>query len=202
MATDDDINHPLTRNEMKLIRETIEGGMAKITIRADERDKRYEERFKASETSVTTALAAQKEAVFAAFVASEKAIVKAETAQTSYNERSNEFRQALDDQAKLQLSKTEALQTFKSQDDKLEEVKNRIGKLETMSSNLLGLPIGLEDTRNRVGKIETTLASIISTSVATEKGVSNTVLYIGMVLSFLFSLIGMLRMIYSLIKLK
>jgi hypothetical protein len=62
----------------------------------EERDKRY-----------AAAFLAQERAVEAAFLASEKAIVKAEIAQAAYNERSNEFRAALDDQAKLFIPRTE-----------------------------------------------------------------------------------------------
>lgn len=62
-----------------------------------ERDDRYTQMFSSYSAAVT-----------AAFEASEKAITKAEVAQTAYNARSNEFRSSLDDQAKLLLSRTEA----------------------------------------------------------------------------------------------
>ena len=192
-------NHPLTRNEMKLIRESIAEEMKVISTQANERDKRYEERFKASETAVIAALASQKESVLAAFMASEKAIAKAENAQTAYNERSNEFRQTLDDQAKSLLSRMEATQIFKAQEDKVEDVKTRIGKTEATLNGLSGVITAVEDIRGRINKMEAALAGISSTSIAKEKDVSNTVLYIGMSLSFLFSLVGMLGMIYSFI---
>jgi uncharacterized phage infection (PIP) family protein YhgE len=190
----------ITPREMRLIRESIKEGMEKLSIRADERDKRYEERFKASETSVTAALVAQKEAVNTAFVTSERAIAKAETAQTAYNERSNEFRQALDDQAKLQLSRTEASQIFKAQDDKLEDIKNRLGKVETVTTLLASTSTILNDIKNQVAKQDITIASITTSASAQEKDISKVVLYIGLALSFLFSLMGMLGMIYGYIK--
>jgi hypothetical protein len=194
------INRPLTFAEMKLIREVLEEGMNLISIRADERDKRYEERFRNSEAAVNTALAAQKEAVAAAFTASERAITKAEDAQAAYNSRSNEFRQTLDDQAKLLLSAREANQRFDTQDGKLEDTKSRIGKMETAMVNLPGVVLAVEDIKARLGKMDTTLATLTSTSAATEKDTSRVVLYIGMALSFLFSLVGVLGMIYSFIK--
>ena len=73
----------------------------------DERDKQYDARFRTAEIAVTVAFAAQKESTANAFLASEKAIVKAEEAQRAYNERSNEFRGQLDDQAKMLMPRSE-----------------------------------------------------------------------------------------------
>lgn len=87
-----------------------------------ERDRTYEARFKASEVAVNAALASQEKAVAAAFLASEKAIVKAEVAQKDYNERSNEFRGQLDDQAKTLMPRPETLTMFSAMEDKLESV--------------------------------------------------------------------------------
>jgi hypothetical protein len=99
-----------------------------------ERDRRYEQRFASAETAVAAALAAQqvavaaalqaqKEATAAAFAASEKAIVKAELSQTNYNERSNEFRAALDDSNKSNISRNEADSRFKAVESKIEDMK-------------------------------------------------------------------------------
>ena len=84
----------------------------------DERDRQYDMRFRAAEIAVQAALLAQKEAVANAFVASEKAIIKAEEAQRDYNQRSNEFRGQLDDQAKLLMPRVEVVGLFKGIDDK------------------------------------------------------------------------------------
>jgi hypothetical protein len=89
----------------------------------DERDRQYDMRFRASEIAVNAALVAQEKAVTSAFAASEKAIIKAEDAQREYNQRSNEFRGQLDDQAKLLIQRAEALGLFKSSDDKLETMR-------------------------------------------------------------------------------
>jgi hypothetical protein len=84
-----------------------------------ERDRLYDMRFKASEIAVSAALAAQEKSVNAAYAAQEKAVLKAEDAQKEYNQRSNEFRGQLDDQAKLLMARSEALGMFKSVDEKL-----------------------------------------------------------------------------------
>jgi len=103
----------------------------------DERDRLYDMRFKAAETAVNTALAAQEKAVNAAlaaqekqtassFMASEKAIVKAEDAQREYNVRSNEFRGQLDDQAKTLMPRPESLTMFRATEDKLASAKGEL----------------------------------------------------------------------------
>lgn len=61
-----------------------------------ERDRRYDQQFKSGETAVTAALAAQKELTSAAFASSEKAIVKAEEAQRSYNASHNDLIRKMD----------------------------------------------------------------------------------------------------------
>jgi hypothetical protein len=126
---------------------TPTGGDARPTITdreflervMDERDRLYDTRFKAAETAVAAALAAQEKAVGAAlaaqekqtassFLASEKAIVKAEDAQREYNVRSNEFRGQLDDQAKTLMPRPEATTMFKALEDKTYGVKGELDR--------------------------------------------------------------------------
>lgn len=114
---------------------------------ADERDRFYLEKFKASEVAVGAAITAQKEQTTSSFAASEKAIVKAEEAQREYNVRSNEFRGQLDDQAKRLMPREEAVSNFKSVDDKLEEVKKSIDILRENSKKDIA---DLRETRSNV----------------------------------------------------
>lgn len=86
----------------------------------EERDRRYSENFTARDIGVTAALAAAEKAVNAALVSSDKATGKAEQAQKEYNERSNEFRGQLDDQAKTLMPRSEALLLINTQAEKLE----------------------------------------------------------------------------------
>lgn len=102
-----------------------------VGIKIDERDRLYDTRFKAAEVAVNAALAAQEKAVTAAFLASEKAIVKAEDAQKDYNQRSNEFRGQLDDQAKTLMPRIETIGLFKAADDKGEALRKDLeGKID------------------------------------------------------------------------
>jgi len=98
----------------------------------DERDQRYENRFKAQETQRQSEMAGAKELTKAAFDSAKEAITKSEAAQSAYNARSNEFRQALDDQNRIQLPRVEADARFKALDDKIEELKK--GTLRTVIS--------------------------------------------------------------------
>jgi hypothetical protein len=92
----------------------------------DERDRLYAIQFKAAETAVNAALAAQEKATASAFSASEKAIVKAEEAQKEYNVRSNEFRGQLDDQNKLMMPRVESISMHRSTDDKISVIQKSL----------------------------------------------------------------------------
>ena len=72
----------------------------------DERDRRYTERADND-----------RRAVEAAFKASEKAIQKAEEAQTAYNETHNELSRKLDDQNKATMPRTEIEARFQTASD-------------------------------------------------------------------------------------
>lgn len=89
----------------------------------DERDRLYKERDESRKTAVDAALQAAKEKTTDAFLASEKAIVKAEDAQREYNARSNEFRGQLDDQAKTLMPRIEADAKFQALEDKFEALR-------------------------------------------------------------------------------
>jgi hypothetical protein len=98
---------------------TLRVELASLRQLVDERDRLYGSQFAGSRTAVDAALTAQKEQVAAAFLASEKAIVKAEDAQREYNVRSNEFRGQLDDQAKTLMPRPESAALFRAADEKL-----------------------------------------------------------------------------------
>lgn len=136
------------------VREFFQLWLERLEAFYGERDRRYEDRFRAieggtaekfraAEVAVAAALAAQEKAVNAAFLASEKAIVKAEGAQSDYNERSNEFRGQLDDQAKTLISKDEAITRFVVGEQRLEDAKGAIG-------------VQLDDIKRQLGSLRET----------------------------------------------
>jgi hypothetical protein len=116
-----------TKEQVKALRELV-----------DERDRLYKERDESRKTAVDAALQAAKEKTTDAFVASEKAIVKAEDAQREYNARSNEFRGQLDDQAKTLLPRFEADSKFRAQEDKLEGLRKEVQSLRESRSETSG----------------------------------------------------------------
>jgi len=127
----------------------------------DERDRRYEDKFSAAAIAVTAALQAQEKASNERFSASEKAIEKAEKSQADYNLRSNEFRQALDDQAKLQYTRVEANTRFGTADASLEEVKSRVSELEQSRSALGGRYAANEQGQAKIALWVLGIAAII-----------------------------------------
>jgi ribosome maturation protein Sdo1 len=65
-----------------------------------EMDRRYEQRFKASQIAIREALAAAEKAVLAALAAAEKAVEKAETAANNRFEAGNEIKAAMEAQSR------------------------------------------------------------------------------------------------------
>lgn len=117
----------------------------------DERDRQYGIQFKAAEETVHAALASQDRQMTSSFLSSEKAIAKAEQAQSEYNIRSNEFRGQLDDQAKLLMPRAEAQSMFTAYEDKLENVK------EVIVSNKDATDIAADRLRDEFAKEITSL---------------------------------------------
>ena len=97
----------------------------------DERDKRYEERFKAMDEKTGLALTSSKEAV-----------TKAETATEKRFDAVNEFRGTLSDQASTLLPRAEAGARFSGYDEKLEEIKKEIVFLRETRSQMQGRSFG------------------------------------------------------------
>lgn len=97
--------------EVRSLRAEMEGLctlMDERDRRMDERDRRYEQRFVAQETAVASALVSQEKFNSAAAQNAKEAILKAEAAQLGVNERSNEFRAQLGDQANTLMPRKES----------------------------------------------------------------------------------------------
>jgi chromosome segregation ATPase len=92
----------------------------------DERDKLYKERDDSRRTAVDAALAAVKEQTKSSFEASEKAIVKAEEAQKSYNTSHNDLSRKMDEQYKAMTPQSEARLKWDNTDKELMEVRKDV----------------------------------------------------------------------------
>jgi hypothetical protein len=89
------------------LKEYFRSELEALTDKMNERDRFY-----------LAQIAEQKNLNENSFRSADKAVSKAEQAQKEYNERSNEFRGQLDDQAKTLMARTEVLSMFKAAGDK------------------------------------------------------------------------------------
>jgi len=155
---------------------TIERWLLSLERLMDERDRRYEDRFTALDRATEKALVAVREQTAAAFKANETAIGKAEDAQRSYNERSNEFRGQLDDQAKRLMAREEALTKFSVVDDKIEDIKRELVKLRETQMETGGRRVQQQETQQTV-----------------RWGIGQTIAVVGVLTAILVALIELLR---------
>jgi hypothetical protein len=102
----------------------------------DERDRLYMGKFGDGKIAVDDALKAQKELTNASFASSEKAIVKAEESQKSYNEGHNDLSRKMEVQYGLMMPRAEAVAEFRSILEKIDSAKtNSDERVAAMESN-------------------------------------------------------------------
>jgi hypothetical protein len=89
-----------------------------------------DERFGAQEKAVGAALAAAEKAVAAALAAADRAVAKAEAASERRFDSVNEFRAALDDNARRLLPRAEAEARLKGMEEKLDLLTARVNARE------------------------------------------------------------------------
>lgn len=124
---------------------THEPNLREITAHIDgmdrlyeERDRRYEDRFKAQETAVAAALAAQEKLTAAAFAAAKEAVLKQENSQSSYNAGHNDLSRKMENQYATMLPRQEADNRFKSFEEKYEDLKKEVANLRESRSEGTG----------------------------------------------------------------
>jgi hypothetical protein len=119
MADKSRLPHELSLRELCAELQGFRTLMEERDKRYDERDKRVDQSFRESKEAVQSALAAAKEQTGATFLASEKAIVKAEDAQRAYNQAHNDLLRKQD----LLVPRLEWEGRNKSIDDKLIDLR-------------------------------------------------------------------------------
>lgn len=102
------------------LKEHLEGLISYLKDVSDERDRLYKERHDSAD----------------------KAIIKAETAQREYNERSNEFRGQLDDQAKRLVSRLEVESMIKEVEARIARNVEDIREIREKTSAGGGVAVG------------------------------------------------------------
>ena len=111
-------------------------------------DKRYEQEFDNQKLAVKDALAAQKELTNAAFASSEKAIVKAEDSQRTYNAGHNDLSRKMETQYSLMVPDIQHKSDLKAIEEKIESFKNSVFK----QFDNVNLDIrGLRESRSETG---------------------------------------------------
>jgi hypothetical protein len=124
-------------------------------------EKHYDARLSEMKDAMITAMTAVEKLTAAAFAANKEAILKAEEAQRSYNERSNEFRGQLEDQAHRLMPREEALSKFNGIESKFDEFrkyfeekandnKNNIAKMRETLMQMMGEKSQRQETRQTV----------------------------------------------------
>jgi hypothetical protein len=106
-------------------------------------DKRYNERFEAQDKAVAAALAAQKELTSAAFASSEKAIVKAEDSQRTYNAGHNDLSRKMEEQYKLMVPLTEHKADLLNMEKRMDRMGEDVKGLRESRSGVEGKGIGI-----------------------------------------------------------
>lgn len=87
-------------------------------------------RFETQDRAVAAALAAQEKAVAAALAAADRAVAKAEAASERRFESVNEFRSALNDNARTLIPRAEAEERFRGVAEKLDVLTARVNARE------------------------------------------------------------------------
>ena len=115
---------PLEKDHTEFnLREYVSLRFETLEILIDERDKQYDARFRAAESAVTAALTAAEKQNFAASQASEKAITKAEAAQTAYNVVHNDLTRKMDSQYLVMIPRPEHESDVRNLSLKIDESK-------------------------------------------------------------------------------
>jgi DNA-binding helix-hairpin-helix protein with protein kinase domain len=124
-------------------------------------DKRYEQRYEASQNAVRDAFSAQTQAINAALASADRAVSKAEIAAEKRFEGVNEFRAQLGDQQRTLMPRTEA-------ENRLNTLAEKIGVLEGFRTEQLSKGTGAsEGYRLAIGVVGLLLVllSIISVGI-------------------------------------
>src|SRR5678810_673441 len=108
-------------------------------------DKRYEERFSASQKALELGLAGQKSEISAALAAADRAVMKAEVATEKRFESVNEFRGTLDQQQRTLIPRSEVEVLMRGVEEKirtnakaLDEMKATINGLQSERAGIRG----------------------------------------------------------------
>jgi len=101
-------------------------------------DKRYEERFGASQKALELGLAGQKSEISAALAAADRAVQKAETATEKRFESVNEFRGTLDNQQRTLIPRSEVDVLVKGLEAKIDQLTKQFDAMQAERMGVKG----------------------------------------------------------------
>jgi len=134
---------------LNLLTEQIKDYRVVFQDAQDAADKRYEQRFEASQNAIVlgfagqkaavdAAFAAQKEAINAALAAADRAVTKAELATEKRFESVNEFRGTLDNQQRTLIPRSEVDVLVKGLDEKISNLTKQMDQLQAERRGVVG----------------------------------------------------------------
>lgn len=128
-------------------------------------DRRYEQRFEASQKALDAAFMAQKEAVTAALAAQDRAVTKAELATEKRFESVNEFRGTLDSQQRTLIPRSEVDVLIRGVEEKIANNTKVLDQLQARQRERAAEGAGMKGgwglAVGAVGFILTTLSLIL-----------------------------------------
>ena len=183
--------HELTSllDDLKELMNTKFGYVEKIM---DERHHLYKERAEAQKIAVEDALAASKEQTQASFIASEKAIVKAEESQKTYNQGHNDLSRKMEGQYSTMVPQSEAKLKWDSIDKAIEENRkdvaaSRIERQDQVNSLRLELMREIQNLRE-------SRSEGAGESKRAEKDSTKTAAVVGLVVTSIISILGVVAL--------
>lgn len=144
-------------SELDGLREVTAANLKSLREILDERDRLYGERDNSRRLAVDAALMAAKDQTAASFAASEKAIVKAEDAQRSYNSSHNDLLRKMD----AQISRTEVESIVKGIEERISRVDADLRGLRESRSEFGGERQGVRAVKEDVRANWTLIIAIL-----------------------------------------
>ena len=117
---------------------------AQVITLIEGNDKRYEERFSASQKALELGLAGQKSEISAALAAADRAVLKAEVATEKRFESVNEFRGTLDQQQRTLIPRSEVDVLMRGVEEKISSLGKSLDELKTTVSSMQSERAGIK----------------------------------------------------------
>lgn len=116
----------------------------------DERDRRYDERFRSLDSATEKALAAVQNQTAAAFLANKESVAKTEDAQKAYNFAHNDLTRKMEAQSAKFVDRERLDDAAKQFDTKIEALKSEIKHLQAAIAETGGRHVQQQETKQQL----------------------------------------------------